>query len=321
MLYGNFIESKEQKIKLTDVDHDAFRMTLDIWCGKQIRAEMVLDDVKKLASVADQFQMTEVSSALDETVLRHLEIKNCVEVLSWSSELGMKLSEAAAREMAMEQFEQLVKTEGFVQLNEVTLAKLLDDDGLVATSEEAVWEALVGWRRAGQEGQGRGSGLVEKIRFPLMEEGYLRSRVVGMSPAEEAEWMEDVVAEALRAKAARRDGKEFKFELLKALDDRGVKWGKYASGRGLRLEGHEEQLTSVVECEGRVCSGSWDGSILVWGTAAGAVNRRSGLRLEPADSLDAVLSLSVWKGFLISGHRTGKLKVWNVLTGALDHRY
>ena len=35
-----------------------------------------------------------------------------------------------------------------------------------------------------------------------MEEGYLRSRVVAMAPAGEAEWMEGVVAEALRAKAA-----------------------------------------------------------------------------------------------------------------------
>jgi hypothetical protein len=86
------------------------------------------------------------------------------------------------------------------------------------------------WRRA-KEGQARlgGRGLVGCIRFPLMEEGYLRSRVVGMAPAEETEWMKGMVAEALRAKAA-RENRGFEFELLgpKALNHRvglGLKWG------------------------------------------------------------------------------------------------
>jgi hypothetical protein len=42
------------------------------------------------------------------------------------------------------------------------------------------------------------------IRFPLIDEGYLRNqgcRVMLMAPAEEAEWMEGVLAETLRAQA------------------------------------------------------------------------------------------------------------------------
>ena len=53
-----------------------------------------------------------------------------------------------------------------------------------------------------------------KTRFPRMEEGYLRSRVVHMAPAEDTKWMEGVVKEALWAKAARWDGEGFEFELL-----------------------------------------------------------------------------------------------------------
>ena len=167
--------------------------------------------------------------------------------------------------------------------------------------------------------------MIGKIRFPQMEEGYLRSRVVGMAPAEDAEWMEGVVAEALRAKAAQEDGNGsgFDFKILgpKALDHRvgpGLEWGKFANGGERRLKGHLLNVTAIVECQGRVCSGSMDGSIRVWSlmpVAAETLERR----LVPEEGGDgAVLSLSVWEGRLVSGHGSGKLRVWNVVTGACD---
>jgi hypothetical protein len=322
MICGSFCESNEKKLHLQDVDWRSFGKALDVWCGKESNAEFGLDEVKELASVADRFQMTEVSSALDEAVNRNLNMDMCGEVLNWCNELGLRLSEKAARKLATERFEELTRTEGFVRMGEETLESLLENDHLSARNEEAVWEAIARWRGAegGQPGQVRGRGLVGKIRFPLMEEGYLRSRVVGMAPAEDAEWMEGVVAEALRAKAARGAGDGFAFELLgpKALDDRagrGVKWGQYADGGGRRLKGHTDRVVAVAECEGRACSGSWDGSIRVWsapGGAAPALERR----IAPERADDAVLSLSAWEGRLISGHRSGRLRVWSAATGA-----
>ena len=38
----------------------------------------------------------------------------------------------------------------------------------------------------------------------------------------------------------------------------------------------------------------------------------------PKEAKDPVYSLSAWEGRLISGHHTGKLRVWNVVTGACD---
>ena len=73
------------------------------------------------------------------------------------------------------------------------------------------WEAIIRLqgmkRRYGRPGDMDGSSLAEgagaragagKVRFALMEEEYLRDRVVGMAPAEDAEWMEGVVAEELQ---------------------------------------------------------------------------------------------------------------------------
>ena len=167
--------------------------------------------------------------------------------------------------------------------------------------------------------QARGCGLAAKVRFPLMEEGYLQGRVKGMAPAKDPERMEGVVAEALLARAARREGKDFVFELLgpKALDRRvglGVRWGQYLDGEELRLNGHTDDITAIAQYEGQILSGSWDGSIRVWNVReASQVPER---KLVPVGCSDSVLTLAVWDGRLISGHYSCRLTVWNVETGA-----
>jgi WD40 repeat protein len=158
---------------------------------------------------------------------------------------------------------------------------------------------------------------------------------VGMVGSEDGEWMAGVVAEALRAKAARREGAVFEFEALgrKALEDRvglGVRWEEYREGGELRLGGHEGPgaISAIVAWDGRVCSGSFGGSIRVWSRASGEHERT--LQANDADEEDAdsdydgfvrprgVNALALWEGRLISGHESGKLRVWNVATGECD---
>jgi hypothetical protein len=325
MMCGSFKESNETKLKLKDVDGAVFRKVLDIWCGKENNGAMELKDVKELASVADRFQMVQVTLVLEETLVEHLDIGMSGDVISWGSNLGLLELEAAARKLATERFEQLATTDGFMRINEDVLGRLLDDDTLTARNEEVVWEAVVRWRTLRAEGgQARGGGLVGKIRFPLMEEGYLRSRVVGMAPKEEAILMKGFVAEALLAKAAQVAGKSFEFKLLgpKALNNRvvlGVRWGDYEAGGERRLRGHKgAAVMAFAECEGRVCSGFSDGSIQVWSMTGGSDEPERMLIPDRAIDLDSVFSLSACSGRLIGGYRCGKLRVWNVMTGACD---
>ena len=240
MLCGSFSESKSKRLKLNDVDQRAFVQVMDLWCGRKDCLEVELGEVEQLASVADQFQMTEVTSVLEEALMGQLSVELCGDVLMWSGGCGMRQLEAEARQMAVERFEEFARTAGFIRMGEEELGRVVDDDRLAARTEETVWEAVVGWmRRAG--GMKRGRGVTEKIRFPLMQEEYLRSHVAGMVDGEDGEWMERVVAEALRAKAARRKGEASVFELLgrKAREDRvglGVRWEEYREGGELRLE-------------------------------------------------------------------------------------
>ena len=283
---------------------------------------MALGELQQLASVADRFQITEVVCAVEETLLLQLCVVKCGELLMWSGRCGMQRLEAEALKMAVERFEEFATTAGFMQMGGEALGRVLDDDRVVTRSEEAVWEAVAGWMR-GAAGDVGWRGVAGKSRFPLLGEEYLGSHVLGMVGGEDGEWLAGVVAEALRAKAAWWEGAEFEFELLgrKALDDRvglGVRWQEQ------RMGGHEDAVSAIVGCEGRICSGSRDGLIRIWSRASGEHERtlQADADEEEADSddgkFDPVYALAVWEGRLISSHESGNLRVWNVATGTCD---
>ena len=109
MLCGDFQEGKTTEIDLKDVEPITFSKVLDLWCGKVCDVE--LGEVLRLARAADRLQMTEVTLALDEAVMRHLDLEVCGEVLNWSAEaaeLNLIQTEREARKLATDRFEELV---------------------------------------------------------------------------------------------------------------------------------------------------------------------------------------------------------------------
>ena len=64
MLCGGFREGKSDELKLEDVKHRIFTQVLDVWCGRKDCQKVELGEAGQLASVADQFQMSEVTSVL-----------------------------------------------------------------------------------------------------------------------------------------------------------------------------------------------------------------------------------------------------------------
>ena len=324
MLCGRFREGmkvssateKNIELDLADVDQRAFTIALGLCFGRTDLQELELGEAEEVAKVADQYELTVTTSVLEEALIEQLSVDMCGPVIMWSGRFGMRQLEAVAQRMAAEQFEQFAGTEGFMRMEEEELIKVLDDDRLPARKEEDVWEAVVGWLRV----HTGGFGVARMIRFPLMEEGYLRNRVAGMV---DREWMEHMVAEALRAQAARREGAVMECELLgrKALVDRvrpGVQWGDYREGGKLCtcLETHHETVMAIVECGGRICSACKDGVILVWDQKSiiGGPQFQLSSNWDDGDP-DFVEALAVWEDLLISAHGSGKLRMWNVATG------
>ena len=308
MLCGGFNESAKRRVEIEDVDGDAYSRVLDVWCGKEGLEAKGLEEALLLASLADRLEMPEAGAALEDAISEQLSVGMCGEVLMRSRRLGLRRVEAAARGLALERFEEVAGTAGFLSLDEEAVGDLLEDDGLRASREEAAFEGLVRWMKGGDGGL-RGRGLLSKIRFGLMGREYLASHIRGTLGEEHAGWIGDFVLEALRLRAGGEGRGMLGAKGMAPRNDWGVRWERYGDGGGRRLQGHAYGVRALAECEGWVCSGSEDGSIRVWS--------RASLRQERTlhDEADTVDSLATWNGLLISGHSRGRIMAWDVATG------
>ena len=156
----SFSKSKTLRLSLEDVDGNSFEKVLNLWCGKEGRAEEELGDVMVMASKADQLEMLEVFAALEAAIVGELRPEVCAEVVMSSRRLGLGQVEEAAWRMAVRRFDEVCKTAGFMGLDEETVGKLLEEDGLGVRKEEEVFEGLVWWLK-GDAGEGlRGRELL-----------------------------------------------------------------------------------------------------------------------------------------------------------------
>jgi len=323
MICGSFNESGGRVMEIKDVDGAAFRQVLCAWCGKELEPRADVGVLLKLGSVADRFQMTEVVTALEEAIIRQLSVATCADVLSWCGGAWLERGEEAARKLAVERFEEVAGTGGFLRLSEETVGRLLEEDGLGVGTEEAAFEAAVRWMQAGDGGSWRGRGLLRAIRFPLMGWEYLEGRVREAVGGLDGEGIGSVVEEALRAKAAMRDGARADVRLLgpKATVGRvgrGVRWEDYlsmADGGGRRLRGHTGDVRAFAAWEGRICSGSEDGTVRIWNRAS--LEEERALRVEDGAPC-GVRSLAVWEGRVVVGYSDGRLRVCSLATGECE---
>ena len=159
MICGSFRESKTRHLSLEDIEARAFEQILNLWCGKEGRADQ-LGDVMVMASVADRLEMLDVFAMLETAIIGELRTEVCAEVLMSSRRLGLRQVEKAAWGMAVRRFDEVCRTAGFMGLDEETVGKLLEEDGLGVRKEEEVFEGLVWWMK-GDAGEGlRGRELL-----------------------------------------------------------------------------------------------------------------------------------------------------------------
>jgi WD40 repeat protein len=160
----------------------------------------------------------------------------------------------------------------------------------------------------------RGTGLLGKVRFPLMEERYLAG--LSREGCGELAGLAELVGEAVGLKSVGRD--EWGRQRLRHLDGRavvgrrgGVKWEEYVGGGERRLDAGDS-VRSVAADGGYVCGGLSDGSIRVWS--------RSTLELERTltGHGDGVFALLFVGGKLISGSYDGCIRVWDVDAGRCE---
>ena len=81
MFCGEFSEAAAQLDKKTelvlDEAHDV-RRVLDLFCGKQLYVN--LQEALQMAEVADQYDFREVLAAIEEALISHVGIDNCLQI-------------------------------------------------------------------------------------------------------------------------------------------------------------------------------------------------------------------------------------------------
>ena len=175
-----------------------FDTLVRLGCGLAAAVPAEAGDLLQLAAVAQRFKMEGVGAALEgELIQRHLRVETCGRLLEQARRCGTPAVASAARSMALERFDAVAATGGFLELGEDALQDLLDDDALHASGgEEAVFRAAARWMRGGGDAHGalRGEGLLGRVRFALMDAGYLAGEARGVLP--EADGLEELLLEA-----------------------------------------------------------------------------------------------------------------------------
>ena len=161
MICGHFKERSSKRLELENVDQAEFAKLLELSCGKTVSVGD-LRDLMSLASLADLWQVLEVRDELEKEIVRRLTFGNCAELLSDALTMGLPAVASSSRNLALQNFCDFSQTVGFMSLKEDVLASLLQDDRLVAGSEEEIFETLVRWMKGGGEGL-RGLELLDKV--------------------------------------------------------------------------------------------------------------------------------------------------------------
>jgi WD40 repeat protein len=287
-----------------------FGKLVTLGSGAPVMMEGGLEEVMALGLMADRYQVDAVQGAVEEAVVRLLTVENCGIVLARSSGSGLVRVERASRELALREFDEFARTAGFMGLGEEVLGSLLEDDGLCTEREELVYEGVARWMKEGEGRDVRGSGLLGKVRFPLMKELYLAA--LSQKVSGELAGLAELVEEALGLQIMMRDKRGR--QQLRHLDARsmeprgGVRWEQYVGG-GERLLAAGESVYSVAADDLFVCGGLKNGSIRVWSRSTLEIVRTlTGHRGPP-------WALLFVGGRLVSGSEDESIRVWDVATG------
>jgi hypothetical protein len=287
-----------------------FRKLVDLGCGAAVTIEGGLGGMMAVGLMADRYQVEAVQGAVEDAVLKLMTVDSCGMLLACSSGSGLVRVELASRELALREFDEFARTAGFMEVGEEVLGSLLEDDELMSGREELVFEGVVRWMKGGNGGDIRGSELLRKVRFPLMEGEYLAA--LSREQSGELTGLAELVGEALGLERVARDDRgslQLKHLHSSALMERkGVRWQDYVGGGERRIDVGKE-VACIAADGGYVCGGLFDGSIMVWS--------KSTLRLERTltGHEGAVVALLFVGGRLVSGCDDNYIRAWDVAAG------
>ena len=157
----------EQLLDMDEEDPSLFLKVVALGCGNTVAMDGGLEELVRLARMADKYQVAAILADVEQAVLDRLTVDNCGLILSMISGSGLVRLERASRELALREFDHFAESQGFMDVSEEVLGSLLDDDALISESEELVLKGIVRWMKGKDEGEIRGEGLLRNLQDPV----------------------------------------------------------------------------------------------------------------------------------------------------------
>ena len=137
--------------------------------------EMTADNVESLVKACDVLQLDTLKRACESFMLKQVEPANCVGFHRFAALYRLDELQQNTRRMMRSEFRIVAFTDDFKELSYNEVIECIRDDEVNVTSEDIVFDAIVGWVQHDLENRrSLLEAIMEHIRLPYCTSDYLR---------------------------------------------------------------------------------------------------------------------------------------------------
>nr|XP_009862126.1 kelch-like protein 3 [Ciona intestinalis] len=197
MFNGMMSESSANRVKLNGIDGKALLQLVDYVYTAQI--QVTEENVQSLLPAASLLELTFVRESCCCFLQSQLHPSNCLGIRQFADIHACSDLLTQARSFTEQHFTDVVRGEEFHNLSCQQVCELINSDQLSVSSEEMVFEAVIGWVRSDLVSRSQYMPiLLEHVRLPLMPSDYLVERVDQESLVKNNDLCKDFLIEAMK---------------------------------------------------------------------------------------------------------------------------
>ncbi|XP_064297340.1 kelch repeat and BTB domain-containing protein 3 isoform X1 [Phalacrocorax carbo] len=173
MFEVNMKERDDGNVTISNLSPKAVKAFLDYaYTGK---TEITNDNVEMLFQLSSFLQVSLLSKACSDFLIRSIDLVNCLQLLSLSESYGSVRLFDHALDFVQHHFSMLLRSSEFLEMNFELLQKCLEADELNVPEEESVLKAVLQWTKHNLEARQKYlPNLIKKVRLHQLPEKTLQ---------------------------------------------------------------------------------------------------------------------------------------------------
>jgi len=208
MFTNSFRESSQKQISLHDVFLPAFKQLLQYCYAHRVDIEDE-EEAARILELSDRFVIPSLGLFTQEYLKNHLNTDNCCQILTLAQWFNSNQLHHACIRYIENNFQSVVASEGFLELDASLLLELILSDNILVTKEEQMYEAIMQWGRGTPEEEPHMSSpgnprseyvkrLLQCVRYPLIDKEFLENVVLHNEYFAEGTHLRERALKALR---------------------------------------------------------------------------------------------------------------------------